>query len=561
MGIYLRFLRFFRTHYQLSMLLAVILVLSALVTVVTPYFYKMLIDTGIYQHNIKTVIQMAVIIAASLIFQELLFLGQTAITLRIRESVFSAIRETLYTHIISLSQGYFNEQNKGRLLSRITSDVDAVQNLFLDRFVFFFRNVFVGLLILGIVLTIEWKIVLAAMIFLPLLYILYFIFKKIIYSLSKSLQEKRESLMERLQEDLAMVKVLQSFSVVKERMNETIGYMKSVEKAKKKLDLNYAFASSSTIGINLIGIMAIWGIGSVQVIEGRMTIGTLVAVSFFLNYIIDLFYSAYYTVVEFQGSVPAAIRVMEVIDSKQIIRERKDAVERDFTMANIKMENVTFAYLPGKFLLKHVNAEFKPGDIIGLIGDNGQGKTTFANLLQRFIEPQEGMIAFDGIDIRNIKLSTLRRTVTVIPQEDLLFHQSISDNITLNRPGVTETQFVKACEQAKVNLFAEQLPDGYDTVVGEQGVKLSGGQKKRIIIARALLDNPYVLVLDEATSMLDGETEQAILETIASLADKKIIIIITHKTSILKYANRVIRIHEGRLEPRPVMRAATVEPR
>lgn len=546
------FLHFFRPHFKSCIQLAAILLLTSGITVTSPFLYQVLIDKGIYERDVRTVVLMVLFIALSLIIQELLSLGQTAITLRIREGVFSDLRQRIYEHLMSLPQSYFGQQHKGRLLSLLTSDVNVMQNLFLDRLVLFFRNAVVGILILFILLSVQKKMVLYSLAFMPLLFFLYFLFRRKISTLSKINQEHQESLMERLQEDLANVKALQAFSVLTERMVETIPFMTRSEAARRKLDMQYSVASSSTIVINLIGLMVIWGLGADEVIAQQMTIGTLVAISFFFNYITSLFYSSYYTVVQFQGSIPSARRIMDTLNVKQAVTDAEDAGENDLSHSVISMENVTFCYSSDKPILERVNLEISKGEIVGIIGGSGQGKTTLVNLLQRFADPQEGTIAFDGIDIRKIKLHTLRRTVAVIPQEDLLLNDSIRTNIILHRKGITEAQFETACEQAKVRHFAEQLTEGYDTVIGERGAKLSGGQRKRIAIARALLETPYVLILDEATSMLDEETEQAILETIVDNSRDKIVLIITHKKSNLTFTNRVIQITDGKVEPVPI---------
>jgi len=544
-----RLLPYFRPHFRSGWMLGVLLALSSGITVITPFLYKELVDTGIMMRDSAVIVRTVAMIAGSMVALELLFLAQTRITLRIRESVFVAMKEAVYARLMSLPPSYYAQQHKGRLLSRLLSDVGALQQLFLDRIVYFVKDLLIGTLILAIMFAIQWRMVLTASLFLPLLIGIYYLFRQGILALSRKVQEQQEQLTERWQEDLSVVSALQSFSGLKARMRETLGLMSGAEKARTKLDAKYAVASASTTLINLVGITVIWGMGAFEVLAGRITIGVLIAVSFYLNYIIKLFFSAYYTVMDVQRSVPSAERVFEIWDAQSAIQERADAVSRDFGQAEIRFERVSFRYQPDQALLEDVNLALQPGDIVGVIGGSGQGKTTFANLLQRWIDPMEGKITIGGVDVREISLEALRRTIAVIPQEDMLIDQSLRDNIMFYRQNIAESQFIQACEQARVDDYAKLLPEGYETRIGERGAKLSGGQRKRLAIARALLEQPYILIMDEATAMLDEETERDILETVTTLAANRIVLIITHKTSNLKHVNRVIRIHEGEVAP------------
>lgn len=542
-----RFLPFFRPFYGRGAVLALALLATSVISIITPFLYQRLIDHGILAGSIRTVYLMVLIIAVTLIVQELLTLAQTAITLSMRQSVFLAIRQQLYMHLLTLTQGYFAERHKGGLLSRLSHDVTAVQRLFLDQLVYFLRNTIVALGIFGILLTLQWKMVLTAGLFMPLLCVLYLFFRHRISTRSRTNQEQQELLMARWQEDLSVVKAIQAFAVAKERMRATMRYMVNAERARRDLDMQYAIAASATIVLNVIGLVVVWGIGALEVMAGRLTIGMLVAISFFLNHIINLFYSAYYSVVELQGAIPAAERIWAILDIKPVIADSDNAVEIDTRPQSVKLENVTFAYGKGRPVLKGVSAEFYRGEVIVVTGDSGQGKTTLANLLQRLVDPQAGRITFDGLDIRQVKLDTLRRMVAVVPQEELLLYESLRDNITLQRPNITEAQFRQASARAQVDRYAARLPQGYDTIVGERGARLSEGQKKRIAIARALLEDPFILILDEATSVLDEPTEQAILASIVNHSAHRVVFIITHKKSNFSYATQIVRIDDGQM--------------
>lgn len=545
MKIMQRFFILLRPQYKQGIGISLILFTTSLITVVNPFLYKELVDNGIMMGKISHLVKILIMILLSMAIQELLYFCQTALALNIRKHVFLKLRMDLYTHLLKLPQSFYSQNHKGRLLSRITSDVNAVQNLFLEKYIYFVQNMLIGLFIFIIIFTINWKMIMVASIFLPLLYVLYLVFKDKISLLSKSVQEKQEDLMERLQEDLNMVKAIQSFSVLDERVNETFIKMEETENAKQSLSIRYSMASVSTIVINMIGLVVIWGMGGVEVTEGRMTIGTLIAISFYLNYIVTLFFNAYYTVIGFHTSIPAARRIFEVLDFPSIITNKADA--RDIVQFNgsIEFKNVTFAYSSHKPVFTGVSFKFNKGDIVGIVGRSGQGKTTLANLFMRFYDPNNGVVEIDGMDVKEIKIECLRRNIAIVPQEDYLFNRSIRYNVVMGRKEISDDQFLKACEMANVDTFAASFEDGYDTIIGENGMRLSAGQKKRISIARALFDNPYILIFDEATAVLDELNEKDILDSIERLAENRIVMIITHKISNIQSSTKVIHINEG----------------
>lgn len=543
-----RFFLLLKPHFGKGISLFLISLLSSLITVGTPFLYKLMVDKGITMGNTRYLAWILFGILASMACKEFLFLVQRKLILTIRVKVFAKLRMDLYAHLLKMPQSFYAQNHRARLLSRITSDVDAVQNLFLENYVYLAQSILVSSFIMVILLFIKWEMVAFALLFLPVLFILFMKYKNKISLWSGRVQEKHEGLMERLQEDLSMVKAIQSYSVLEDRMSRTNRDMADTEGARSTLSFYYSKASSSTIVINMIGLVVIWGLGGREVAEGEMSIGTLIAISFFLNYVVNLFFNVYNTFMGFHASIPAARSIFEIFDYSPSIASRDDAVDIKRPVNRIAFNNVAFSYRDNHPVFSGVTFTLRKGELIGVVGGSGQGKTTLANLMLRFFDPVEGAIEIDGIDIRQLKLEELRKNAAIVPQEEHLFNLSIRENVIMGRKDITEERFLQACAAANVSSFAETFDEGYETVIGENGSRLSSGQRKRISIARALLENPFILIFDEATSVLDERTESEILDTIAKLATDRIVLIITHKLSNIEKCDKILRVHEGCIE-------------
>ena len=547
MKIIKRMLQMFKPFYLNGIVICILILTSSLISVGMPFLYKLIIDDGILKNDFQNLIKWVLAIVALIIVQELLYIIQIAKTLTMRKNMFTDLRKNLYQHLMGMSQSFYAKTHTGRLLSRITSDVDAMQNLMLEKFAYLLQNILVSILVIIIISYINWRMVLAAIIFVPILFGMYHYFSKKISLLNKSLQQKQGSLMETLKDDFSLVKILQSFSVTDNRLENAILKINDTEDAKKVLSFQYTKSASSTVVISIIGIIIIWGYGGYEVMQGRMSIGTLVAISFYLNYIRNLFFSTYYTVMGFNSSLPAAESVFEIFDTVSNIIDSPSAIEVSKLEGSIEFKNVTFGYDEKNPVLNKINFAIQQNEFVAISGVSGVGKTTLVNLIPRFYDPDSGVIEINNINIKNIKLECLRKNIAVVPQEDYIFNISIRENIILGRKGITEEQFERSVSLAGVDSFAVNLDKGYETNMGENGLLLSGGQRKRILIARAILENPYILIFDEATANLDIENEMLILNSIKQLSKDKIVIFISHKQSHLEFADRIILIENGSL--------------
>ncbi len=446
---------------------------------------------------------------------------------------------------------FYNERQSGGILARIITDIDAVQNLFADRLLHLINHSIVAITVIGILFYLDWKLVLLASIIIPLFLLIFGVLMKEVYKTSMKLQERQEALLGNLQEDILGIKLTQSFTSEEHREKKAHKNISDTEKEKRALQIKDALASMSTISISVLAVTIMWGYGGYSVIKETMTIGTLIAIIYYLNYLYTPLSSIFESNIEIQTSLAAAKRIFEILDTKSGIQEDKDAIELPLIKEKIEFKNVSFSYdSKGVQVLKNINFSAKMNTVIGIVGMSGEGKTTLINLIPRFYDVDKGEIYIDGYNIKKVKLKSLRQQIGLVSQDIFLFNASIRENIIFGRENITEEMFLEAVKIAKVDEFATQLPDGYYTIVGERGVKLSGGQRQRVAIARAILANARILIFDEAISVLDSESEKYIQESINSAIKNRTTFIIAHRLSTILSADEIIVLDKGEIKER-----------
>ena len=493
--------------------------------------------------------RLCLIIFSVFLFKNIFLYIKNILVSYVQFSLIVRVRNKLYRHIHSLSMSYFNKKKSGELASIMMNDVNVMQNAFTTTF----QKLLVeplNILFFGTILfIIDWKLSLVALLTLPLAGFLYVSVGVSIRRKSKRIQEKIASIMHILTEALYSIRVIKAFATKHHEIQkfETEGTRYFHLLFRRAILNNLATPINEIIGI-FIGVVLLW-YGGMQVIQTE----TLTSEDF-LRFILVLFamlapIKTLGTVnITIQNSLAAAERVFLVLDSKPDINDKPDAKGIDSFSKEISFDNVSFDYgEESEPVLKNVSFSISKGSVVALVGSSGAGKSTIADLIPRFYDTTSGSVKIDGEDIRELKISNLRKMMGIVSQEVILFNDTVRNNISYGQPETKEFDIISAAKSANAMGFINSLPEGLDTVIGERGIKLSGGQKQRLSIARAIIKNPPVLILDEATSSLDSESEKLVQQAIEQLMKDRTVLVIAHRLSTVKNADDIVVLEKGEI--------------
>lgn len=460
------------------------------------------------------------------------------------------IRDQLFDHIQKLSLKYYANTRAGEVISRVIHDVEQTKTFVITGLMNLWLDLFTILIAIVIMLTLDIPLTIVSIILFPLygFSIKYFYgrLRHLTRSRSQALAEVQGYLHERVQG----IPVIRSFAI--EDHEQRLFDKQNSNFLQKALDHTSWNAKTFAVvnTITDIAPLLVIGYAGYQVIQGDLTVGTLVA---FVAYI-DRLYNPLRRLVNSSTTLTQALasmdRVFEFIDEKYDIVDGPNAVECKNVSGNMSFENVTFSYGDDdadQVVLKDINLNIQSGETVALVGMSGGGKSTLVSLIPRFYDVTGGRILLDGTDIRSYKVRSLRDKIGMVHQDTFLFSESVKHNILLGKPGATDEEIIEAAKAANAHEFIENLPQGYDTKVGERGVKLSGGQKQRIAIARVFLKNPPLLIWDEATSALDLESEHLIQESLEELAKNRTTFIVAHRLSTITHADKIVLIEHGEI--------------
>jgi len=458
------------------------------------------------------------------------------------------IRNELFAHISKLSFKYYSNTRSGEVISRVVNDVEQTKNFVISGLMNIWLDMATIVIAVAIMFTMDVKLTVVSLILLPLYaFSIRFFFGKlrnITRERSQALAQVQSFLHERVQG----MPVIKSFAIEE---HEHKNFSKENHHFLTKALFHTKWNAKSFAVVNTITDIApllVIGYSAYQVIEGNLTIGTMVA---FIAYI-DRLYGPLRRLVNSSTTLTQSIasmdRVFELMDEKYDIVDKENAVVCKGAKGEFIFDQVSFSYNDGEEkVLDHINLHINQGETVALVGMSGGGKSSLVSLIPRFYDVSEGSILLDGIDLRDYQLHSLRDQIGMVLQDTILFSDSVETNILLGKPTATKEEVIAAAKAANAHEFIEQLPNGYETKVGERGVKLSGGQKQRIAIARVFLKNPPILVLDEATSALDLESEQSIQESLELLAKDRTTFIVAHRLTTITHADRIVMIEQGKI--------------
>lgn len=458
------------------------------------------------------------------------------------------IRNQLFSHISKLSFKYYSNTKSGEIISRVINDVEQTKNFVISGLMNIWLDVATIIIAVIIMLTMDVKLTLVSLVLFPFyaFSVSYFFGK--LRSLTRERSQALAEVQSYLHERVQGMPVIKSFAIEDhEQQNFNKQNYNFLDKALKQTRWNAkSFAVVNTI-TDIAPILVI-GYAAYQVINGSLSVGTMVA---FIAYI-ERLYSPLRRLVNSSTTLTQAVasmdRVFEFIDEKYDIEDKKDAVLCENIEGDIIFDKVNFAYEDGgETVLKNINLSIKKGETIAFVGMSGGGKSSLVSLIPRFYDVSAGKIMLDGMDIRNYNVRSLRDNIGMVLQDNILFSESVETNILLGKPTASKEEVIAAAKAANAHEFIMNLPEGYDTKVGERGVKLSGGQKQRVAIARVFLKNPPILVLDEATSALDLESEHSIQESLEHLAKDRTTLIVAHRLTTITHADRIVMIENGEI--------------
>ena len=495
-------------------------------------------DLGLMTHTIVIFLGIAV-------GQSVLAMGQNYVTTRLSQHIMASFRTSLFDHLQKLSLNFFAKRRTGEILSRLMNDVGVIQTLVTETPIDSAKHVVTFIGGIGFLLYMNWKLCILILLLLPALVFIARLFGKRLKALSTTIQDQTAALTTLIEEVISGIRVVKSFV---QTSREHRRFEKSL-KALVGMNLRRAtilslFIPTITLLTFIMAGMVLW-YGSKQVIDGSMTPGDLLAFLLFAGILIGPFGSAARLFSQIKEAQGAMQRVFELLDTQPEMTDHPQARTLYTIKGHVKFSGVDFSYDPRQAVLKNLSFEVQPGELVALVGPTGSGKSTIANLLHRFYDPSAGSITLDGHDLREVTLESLYRQIAIVPQETILFGETIFENIRYGRESASEEDVIKASQVANAHDFITTLPDGYQTIIGEKGINLSGGQRQRIAIARAVIKDPRLLILDEATSALDSESELLVQQALSQLFAGRTTLVIAHRLTTIQEADKIFVLNKG----------------
>lgn len=466
-------------------------------------------------------------------------------TTSIGQWVMHDLRRTLYSHIQRMSLGFHDKSQTGDLISRVTSDIDAVQSFIASGLLGALINCLTLVGMVGVMFYINWRFTLIALSVAPVLFLVVYRYTRRIKKASREVRKKESEIVSVVQEVLTSIRVVKAFAreeYEQHRLEEQS--LESVELALRARGLKARLAPIVEIIVAAGTALVLW-FGGRLALAGTLDPGSLVLFIWYLGKMYKPMQELSKMTDAYSKAAVGYERIREVLETDRDVRDLPGAIRAPRFRGKIEFRNVSFSYGPDNHTLTNVSFKIEPGQVAALVGPTGAGKTTVINLIPRFYDPSDGVILIDDQDIRRFKQKSLREQISFVLQDTLLFHGPIWQNIAYGKPDASRSEILRAAELANANEFIEKMPERYDTMVGERGVTLSGGQRQRIAIARAIIRNTPILILDEPSSGLDAASEHLVFEALDRLMEGKTCIIVAHRLATIRRADVIFVVKDG----------------
>lgn len=534
-------------YWKTLIISALLLIGRAAFELMPPLFQKAIIDEVVTYRNLTVLGILIVALVGVYALNQLVQIGDNLFRHTLGEKFIFDLRVRLYAYLQKMSLSFFERTSTGELMSRVTNDLSA-----LERFVTHGSALtavdllrLVGGTILLFVL--DYRLAALVMIPIPILAIALRHYNTRIRPVYRNVRARLGDINAKLQDNLSGIRVIQAFAREDLERQRFAAESESYYHARVKGIRYWSTFFPAIRFLGSMGTVIVLGAGALMVVRGELTLGTLVA---FLSYITS-FYEPINRLTEvdniFQEAIAAGERIFELLDQTTDVKDAPDAVGLPVIKGDLAFDHVHFRYGTGDRVLRDVSFQMAAGQMVALVGPSGAGKTSIANLICRFYDPSQGQVSVDGHDLRKIKLLSLRNQVAVVLQDAFLFNNTVAVNLLYGKPDATRKELMAAAKAANAHEFIMELPEDYDTEIGERGVKLSGGQKQRLALARAILADPRILILDEATSSVDAESEYLIQQALERVLKGRTALVIAHRLSTIRNADKIIVLDQGRI--------------
>ena len=544
---YMRLLAYIKPYTRRLALAVVCIIMAAAANLYLPWIIKDMIDDVLMSKDMVMLNLIATGILVVMFTRGVFYYGQSYLVSYVGQRVIIDVRSVLFRKFQRMPLSYYDKQQTGTVMSYITNDVAVMQSAIVDNLIELVTEGSILIGSLAMMIYLDWKLSLLTLMTIPLVGFAMKIFGRKLKRSSTVIQERVAEITSLLQESISAIRVVKSFvreSYEIKRFEEQ--NWRNFQAAMKNVKLSSLLTPTVEFLAAIAVTFIVW-FGGYEVVNEVITAGELVA---FLTYAVNLAnpvkrLSRVYAAI--QKAMAAADRVFDIMDLDEKITDVPNAKPLPPIKGKVEFKDITFSYKEGQPALQHISLKAEPGQMIALVGPSGSGKSTIANLIPRFYDVDSGVITIDDHDIRQVTADSLREQIGLVPQETMLFSTTVMENIRYGRLEATDEEVIEAAKAANAEEFIKELPEGYDTKLGERGLNLSGGQRQRLAIARAILKNPRVLILDEATSALDTESEKIVQDALDNLMVGRTSFVIAHRLSTIFNADQIFVVENGHL--------------